>query len=370
MVLQEALCDTPLGLYRIVCTETALYAIERAKGAQAQWEPGPLANRLKGEMREYFSGARRQFDVALAARGTAFQRRVWEAVREIPYGQTRSYGEVARMVGRPKAARAVGSAMAATPFPLVVPCHRVIAAGSSRARYAEHEFLLGMERRMLRETMEKPYILFDLDGTITDPKEGITKSVQYALEDFGIQEPDLEKLTCFIGPPLVQSFQEYYGFDEAEAQRAVQRYRQRFAEVGIFENGVYEGVHEMLSELNNAGKTLCLATSKPGVFAKKILEHYHLAPYFTVVVGSELDGRRSDKAEVIEEVLHRLAITESREKAVMVGDRRHDILGAKRCGLTSVGVSFGYAEPGELEKAGADYVVSSVAELGELLQSF
>ena len=207
-------------------------------------------------------------------------------------------------------------------------------------------------------------ILFDLDGTLTDPKEGITKSVQYALSHFAIEEVDLNNLTRFIGPPLKQSFMEYYGFDEDTCLRAIEKYRERFSTVGIFENGVYDGIKDMLNQLTQMGKLLAVATSKPQVYAERILEKYDLKQYFKVIVGSELDGTRSNKADVIEEVFKQLKIT-SQEKieTIMVGDRKHDILGAKACGIHSIGVEFGYAEVNELNLSGAEYIVDSVDEL-------
>lgn len=212
------------------------------------------------------------------------------------------------------------------------------------------------------------YLLFDLDGTLTDPKEGITKCVQYALRHFGIDEPDPDRLTCFIGPPLASSFTEFYGFDEQKAILAVEKYRERFRTVGLFENRVFTGVKQMLADLQAQGKTLAVATSKPQVFAERILEKYELRPYFKVVVGSELDGRRTDKAEVIEEACRQLGLgMEKRRDAVMIGDRRHDILGAAACGMPSIGVLFGYAEPGELEAAGAGQIAQSVPQLAALL---
>lgn len=211
------------------------------------------------------------------------------------------------------------------------------------------------------------FILFDLDGTLTDPKEGITKSVQYALKHFGIEE-DAENLLRFIGPPLQQSFMEYYDFDEEKANLAIAKYRERFSKVGVFENGVYEGVEELLKALKENGKIVAVATSKPEVFARQIIEHYGLSQYFDVIVGSELDGTRSKKAEVIEEVLRQLGISEEEKlHIIMIGDRKHDIIGAKACNLNSIGVEFGYAEENELRLAGADYVVETVQELRCLL---
>lgn len=211
-------------------------------------------------------------------------------------------------------------------------------------------------------------ILFDLDGTLTDPKEGITKSVQYALSFFGIDEPDLDKLVGFIGPPLDESFMEYYGFDKETTWKAIDRFRQRFSEIGKFENKAFDGIHEMLSVLKQSGKRLAVSTSKPEVFALEILEKYKLIDFFDVVCGCELDGSRVNKAEVIEETFRRLKTAE-RESSVMVGDRIYDITGAKKCGIKSIGVKFGYAKEAELENSGADFIVDKIPELTELLLS-
>ena len=214
----------------------------------------------------------------------------------------------------------------------------------------------------------KEILLFDLDGTLTDPKEGITKCVQYALSHFNIEVEDLNELMCFIGPPLVESFREFYGFDKAKAELAVEKYRERFKDIGIFENGVYDGVIELLKACKQAGKKLCLATSKPEVFAVRILNKYSMSEYFDEVVGSTLDGTINSKDEVICEAFRRLDISDDKLKSnvIMIGDRKHDILGAKKCGIESIGVRFGYAKEGELEEAGADYIVSTVSELKDL----
>jgi len=212
------------------------------------------------------------------------------------------------------------------------------------------------------------YILFDLDGTLTNPKEGITKCIQYALSYMGIEEPDLNNLTRFIGPPLHTAFMEYYGFDEAAAWTAVKRYRERFGTIGVYENEVFQGISDLLGQLKQNSMILAVATSKPEIFMSKILEKYDLKKYFDVAAGSELDGMRTEKADVIEEVLRRLSISDKeRSRVIMVGDRKYDIEGAKACGIHSVGVEFGFAEENELESAGADYVVSSVDELRKLL---
>ena len=150
------------------------------------------------------------------------------------------------------------------------------------------------------------YILFDLDGTLTDPKVGITKSVQYALQALGIEEPDLDKLEPFIGPPLKDSFMEFYGFNHEQTEIAVEKYRERFVVTGIFENEIYAGIAQMLANLHCAGKKLAIASSKPTVLVERILEHFAIQAYFDVVVGSEMDGTRSRKEEVVEEALRRL----------------------------------------------------------------
>ena len=214
----------------------------------------------------------------------------------------------------------------------------------------------------------KDIILFDLDGTLTDPKEGITKCVQYALAHFGIDVPNLDDLMCFIGPPLVDSFQMFYGFSEEKAEEAVVKYRERFKDIGIFENGVYDGVLEMLKACKAAGKTIGLATSKPEEFARRILDKYGMAEYFDEITGSTMDGRINAKGDVIMEAFRRMGIDgpDKKERVIMVGDRKHDIIGAKQCGIESIGVRFGYAEEGELEAAGADYIVDTVEELKKL----
>lgn len=225
--------------------------------------------------------------------------------------------------------------------------------------------------------MKNTLILFDLDGTLTDPKEGITASVQYALYSFGIEETDMDKLTPFIGPPLKDSFKKFYGFDEAQAEEAVAKYREWFAPKGIFQNAIYPGIPQMLKALKEKGKVLAVASSKPQIFVEKILAHFDIYDYFTVIVGSELDGTRGRKEEVVEEALRQLGEINgwNEEEAgaadrgiVMVGDRKFDIHGGKQYGLITVGVTFGYAEDGELEEAGADYVVDTVEELRRLLE--
>ncbi len=216
----------------------------------------------------------------------------------------------------------------------------------------------------------KRYFLFDLDGTITDTGEGILKSVCYALEAFGIREEKEEKLRRFVGPPLSWSFETYYGFSKEEAQRAVEKYRERYREKGVFENSLYPGIREVLEFLSQRA-SVCLSTSKPLVFARQILAMRGIDGFFSQIVGANLDGTMTEKDQVIRETLHRLGDPPPRE-AVMIGDRRFDIEGAKKNGLESVGCAWGYPEKGELEAAGADYLCETVPELlrlgKELLQ--
>lgn len=216
------------------------------------------------------------------------------------------------------------------------------------------------------------YCLFDLDGTLTDPREGITKSVQYALHRFGIEEPDLKKLEPFIGPPLKASFMEFYGFTEEQAKTAIAVYRERFAPIGVLENQIFEGIPEMLQHLHQNGQKLAVASSKPIGFVRQILQHFGIDRYFDVVVGSELDGTRGTKEEVVEEALSQLGILElsdeeKKKNCAMVGDRKFDIQGAKAYGLTGIGVSFGFAGEGELKEEGADIIVDTVKALEEVL---
>ncbi|NLA86876.1 MAG: HAD family hydrolase [Clostridiales bacterium] len=210
-------------------------------------------------------------------------------------------------------------------------------------------------------------ILFDLDGTLTDPGIGITNSVMYALQKYGITVNDRSELYKFIGPPLWESFERYYGFSEAEAKKAVAYYREHFSVTGMFENTVYDGIDATLAALEDAGKTLLVATSKPEVFAEQILQHFDLAKYFDFIGGSELDGSRVNKNDVIRYTLEMSGVTDL-STAVMVGDREHDILGAKKVGITSVGVLFGYGSREELEAAGADFIAETVNDLHRILR--
>ncbi|MBQ3557887.1 MAG: HAD family hydrolase [Agathobacter sp.] len=210
------------------------------------------------------------------------------------------------------------------------------------------------------------YILFDLDGTLTNPEIGITSSVMYALEKFNIKVEDRKELHPFIGPPLTYSFQTYYGLSEADSELAVKYYRERFSVKGLYENEVYDGVEKMLQELKKSGKTLIIATSKPEEFTLKILAHFDLLKYFDFVAGATMDGSRGEKADVIRYALEISGIEEKSE-AIMIGDRKYDILGAKENGIDSIGVLFGFGDYEELTNAGANYIAKTVADIIEYI---
>ncbi len=215
----------------------------------------------------------------------------------------------------------------------------------------------------------KQYLLFDLDGTLTDPKIGITTCAQYALESFGIHEPDLDKLEPFIGPPLKDSFMQFYGMSSEQAEQAIVKYRERFSTIGLYENEIYKGIPKLLKTLKSKGFHLAVASSKPTDFVIKILEHFNIACYFEVIVGSELDGSRVNKDEVIQEALNRLfrGFPVARERIYMIGDRKFDSEGARKMGIESIGVTYGYGGMEELMEAHTDYIVRSVEELQEFL---
>lgn len=210
-------------------------------------------------------------------------------------------------------------------------------------------------------------ILLDLDGTLTNPKEGITKSFAYALEHYGIQTENLDTLCKVIGPPLLQSFKEFYGFPEAQAVEACAWYRKRYGEKGWAENQVYEGIREALEKLSGAGLRLILATSKPERYAVRIMEHFDLAKYFAALCGADDYAKnRSTKEEVIRYALEQNKIMDIRE-VIMVGDRKHDVLGAAAVGIETVGVLYGFGDEAELSAAGAVHLVQTPQELAEYL---
>jgi phosphoglycolate phosphatase len=210
--------------------------------------------------------------------------------------------------------------------------------------------------------MSYDYLLFDLDGTLTDPGEGITNSVAYALEKWGIEVKDRRELYAFIGPPLSASFKKYYGFSEEDALKSVEYYREYFRDRGIFENKVYEGVSDLLGALRKRGKKIILATSKPEQFARIILDYFNLTEYFDFIAGATMDESRNKKSDVIRYALEAYGICE-KPRTLMIGDRDQDMIGAKLNGLDSLGVLYGYGDREELEGAGATYIAESVEDI-------
>ncbi len=214
------------------------------------------------------------------------------------------------------------------------------------------------------------YALFDLDGTLSDPKIGITTCVQLALNHFGIRVDNLDELEPFIGPPLKDSFMKFYGLSEEQAIKALEIYRSRFSTVGLYENTMYPGMDRMLRRLRAEGYQLSVASSKPTIYVERILEHFDLKKYFHHVVGSFLDGSRIEKDAIIDEAMRLLGVTdETKSQVVMIGDRMFDVQGAKSHGIASIAVSYGYGSKEELIKAAPDYIVDTVEELESLLLS-
>lgn len=210
--------------------------------------------------------------------------------------------------------------------------------------------------------MKYKYIFLDLDGTLTDSKPGIINCIKYALGKMNELIPPEEELNKYVGPPLYVSFTSFNGFDDERARLAIKYYRERFGTVGLFENRAFDGAETFLQRLTANARIPVLATSKPLVYADAIIKKYGLRPYFKVISGAELYGTRDNKYEVIEYAIEQLG-SPDRSKILMVGDRKHDILGAKKSGIDSCGVTFGYAEKGELENAGADYLADTFGEI-------
>jgi phosphoglycolate phosphatase len=223
------------------------------------------------------------------------------------------------------------------------------------------------DRHEFRILMKIENILFDLDGTLTNPKPGITKSIQYALEKLSKPVPAVHDLLWCIGPPLLGSFRIMLEADAHKAETALSFYRERYNREGKFENEVFSGIPETLSGLNRQGFNLFVATSKPYVFANDILAHFGLLRFFKRVYGSELDGALADKGELIAYILKREGFLA--KNTMMVGDRSHDILGAEKHGLYSLGVTYGYGTKEELVRSGADYIVDSPREIMEIAKN-
>lgn len=205
-------------------------------------------------------------------------------------------------------------------------------------------------------------VLFDLDGTLSDPKIGITKSVQHALQKAGVMVNDLDELEPFIGPPLQVSFQEIYGFNDTQITQAIRDYRERFTERGMFENKLYEDIPVLLAHLKQQGYILTIATSKPTVFAEQIIKYFQLESYFDLVVGSHLDGSRSAKGEIIAEVPQQLD-SYPKEQFIMIGDRKYDLIGARENQIDAIGVTYGFGSLEELKNEEPTYIVDHVNDL-------
>lgn len=214
--------------------------------------------------------------------------------------------------------------------------------------------------------MRKRYVLFDLDGTLTDSQEGIMNSIEYTLNHYGIQVENRSSLRPWLGPPLVDSLMKYHGFDRGQALEGVKKYREYFDAKGIFENRVYDGIEDLLAGLQARGHILMTATSKPEVAARRITDYFHLTKYFAFVGGASLDDTRVHKGDVIRYVLETTQIKDL-SQVMMVGDRENDMMGAKQNGLESIGVLYGYGDRDELETAGADHIAETVKDIARFL---
>jgi phosphoglycolate phosphatase len=216
--------------------------------------------------------------------------------------------------------------------------------------------------------MKYHHILFDLDGTLTDPYLGITNSVKYALNKFNITEQNDDQLKLFIGPPLEQSFMEYYNFSKNEAKKAIEFYRKYYSVKGIYENKLYHGIDTVLETLNNNNNNninCIVATSKLEEYAVTVLRHFKIDRYFKHVIGSNLEGTRVEKEEIIKYIIEKYQL--EKEKTIMVGDRKYDIIGAKNNGIDSIGVLYGYGTQEELEEAKPTYLCNRIDKLLKLL---
>lgn len=208
--------------------------------------------------------------------------------------------------------------------------------------------------------------LFDMDGTLVDSKEGIYNSIVYALDFFNIDVKEINSLKAFLGPPLRDMFNKLFGFEGEQLELVVAKYREYLSDKGLYEGKLYPGIAEMLAKLHKSGVKMAVATSKATVFAEKMMEHYNIAKYFDLIIGCELDGRRSEKPEIITCILDKLDV-ERKTKPIMIGDRKFDILGAKAHGMSSIGCLWGYGDEAELTGAGATYLLKSPNEIADLI---
>jgi len=211
-------------------------------------------------------------------------------------------------------------------------------------------------------------LIFDLDGTLIEPKTGITRAIVYALKHYGIEIPesDYDSLTPFIGPPLTDSFTRYFGFDHAKAREAVEKYREYYSVTGLFECSIYPGIPNLLMQLQQAGVPVYLATSKPQIFAETLLKHLKLDHFFTLIAGSTLDHTRDQKSQVLEWLLSQEHLKP--ETCLMIGDRHYDVEGARTCGIDTIAVGYGYGSREEFDLCAPAYRTETVEDLAELLQ--
>lgn len=211
-------------------------------------------------------------------------------------------------------------------------------------------------------------ILFDMDGTLTDPKEGITKCVQYALEKLGRTAPPADELVWFIGPPLRESFASILQTsDHSLIEQAVDAYRERYADTGIYECFLYPGIKNLLAELHKLNYRVILATSKASVYAQQLLKHFSIDHFFNLVVGSNLDGSLCDKSDIIAHIFNRLPDL-NKKRTVMIGDRIYDIKGAQDNGIDVIGVTYGYGSLIEIREAGPSYIAESAKVLDNIIK--
>jgi phosphoglycolate phosphatase len=210
------------------------------------------------------------------------------------------------------------------------------------------------------------YLLFDLDGTLTDPKIGIINSIQYALGKMGLPPANPKKLELFLGPPIQDSFHNIFGFDDQKTWQAISYYREYFEKKGIFENKTMQGIVDLLQKLSQEKKNMYVVTSKPTYYAEQIIKYFHLDTHFIKIIGANLDGTKSHKEELILEVL-KLHQKENKQYFVMIGDRKYDIYAAQRMHIDSIGVVFGYGSQEEIKKAKPTFIVNSIDSLKKLL---
>ncbi len=211
------------------------------------------------------------------------------------------------------------------------------------------------------------FILFDLDGTLTDSGPGILNCLEYALEDQGIPIPERDQMRALLGPPLVDTFRDVFGMNDQQIAQAIDKYRERYHDIGLFENSVYEGVPELLAELQTAGMRMATATSKPEYSATRILQHFELDQYFEFIGAAALDGTRDSKSLVIKHTLDNTNTNPTSHNMIMIGDRRHDVYGAREHGIDTIGVLWGYGDADELTSAGVTDLATNTENLKNLL---